>query len=193
MEKRIILIGEKMESRFSRVLQGQAQSRLFMSQGMLDRLERMTKRVVGRQIDQRVLAELAKFKLEFPHDDITWGTVTITPKTIASILLSSADVKVLSFVKNIDQTTIGQGVYGSVLSLGIEDMSAEVADDWADLIVNARIQYKDDKVTPDSVVTKVMGAYTHAKIYYDGTMVYESELAGARYLTFYTKSTTITS
>ncbi len=182
-----------METRFSRVLQGQTQNRLFMSQGMLDRLERMMKRVVGRQIDQRVLTELAKIKLELI---IFEGASYESMKTVTSIVLSSPDIKIVSFVKKVDQSSLGSAgrMMSDILSLGIEDLETALADNWKDVIVEARIIYAADKITPESVYLQFGGFNTHVRIYYDGVLVYDSPQNSTlgRYVTYFEKTVSLT-
>lgn len=188
--KRIVLSGEKMEARFSRVLQGRAQNPYFMSQGMIDRLQRMTKRVVGRQIDPKVLEELAKFKVEFT---IFPGTSSWQTNTVNSIVLSSPNVKILSFVKKMDHSSLGPAgiMMSDILSLGIEDLGIELADDWTDVMISARIDYKiGDNTTPESILIRFTGYNTLVRIYYDGVLAYESQQDSTvgRYATYFEKA-----
>ena len=183
------------QSRIGSVLQGRGQasalSSAFGIMGMVDRMQRMIKRVVGRQIDPRVLTELAKIKIEL----IIWeGTPSESMKTVTSVVLTSPDVKILSFVKKLDHSTLGTSgkMMSDILSLGIEDLAVpEYGDDWKDLMVDARIHYAVDKTTAESIFLRFSGVGAHVRIYYDGVLAHESQQALGKYITFFEKEVSL--
>jgi hypothetical protein len=163
---------ENITQRFASVLEGRNQSKFFQGPLMLEQIERTLKRVVGRQIDQRVLTELARYKLEFLLYESTEKAITAT---IASIVLSSANVKVLSFVKSRDMTEVAPNgtMLSDILVIGIEADPTN-GDDWCDMLVKVEIVYAADKTTATAMNFTFAGVGKHVKIYHDEAAVYDS-------------------
>ncbi|MEM2455104.1 MAG: hypothetical protein QXN21_04100 [Candidatus Bathyarchaeia archaeon] len=135
------------------------------------RLSNQLKRETLRQLPAAITDFLSRIKIEITVY-VPGGTLT---KVLDPVDLTSADIKVFSYVQNVDHRSIGGRVESNSVLFGIEDLPLEMADDWGDLICKARIRYAADGKTPESVVVRFMGAYTHTKIYLDGRLVYESE------------------
>jgi hypothetical protein len=160
-----------------------------LGDGVTNRISSLLKREFIRRVPNDILTVLSKFKFEFL---IAEGTPFARTKTIDSFDPTLPDIKPLSYVKGpIDHTPIGGRIQTDIVAFGIEDLDVPaMADDWKDLIISARYWYNAEGTAPESILISVDGAYTHAKIYYEGVLEFESvwDAAVNAFHTHYRKS-----